>query len=153
MRKNQNNKHPRESKSRRCFFFVYLSENEAPLECVVFLTENLNDAVKCEHRIWLVKCKSAKSKPIYKQKEITNQLIAENVISFSVSLMKSWLHHDEIFALLRWNPRSSLGWDQIRLTTTLQSGISSRQRFHPTKVDFIRRRRIWLRDTPLRVSR
>ena len=41
------------------------------------------------------------SEPLYKQKEITNQLIAENVISFSVRLMKSWLHHDEIFALLR----------------------------------------------------
>ena len=81
-----------------------------------------------------------------KFKERTNRFLAETFSLFLFVLMKSWQCHDEIFTSFRWNPRRSLGWNQIRLTSTLRSRISSRKRFHPPKVDFTRRRRIWLRD-------
>ena len=53
--------------------------------------------------------------------------------------MKSSLRSDEIQGV-------ALGEIKSVLLITLRSRISSRKRFHPPKVDFTRRRRIWLRD-------
>ena len=39
----------------------------------MFLAENLKNTAKREHRIWPVKCKWAKPKPLYKQKEQTGK--------------------------------------------------------------------------------
>ena len=52
----------------------------------MLLAENLENTVKCEYRIWLVKCKWAKPKPLYKQKEQTRKVEKTLcVCSFSVS--------------------------------------------------------------------
>ena len=72
-----------------------------------------------------------------KQIERENKSVSSrNVLSFSIGWMKSWLRHDEIFALLRWNPRRCPGWNQIRLSITLRSRISARKRFHPRGIRF-----------------
>ena len=41
------------------------------------LSGEFENTAKCEHRIWQVKRLWAKPKPLYKQKEETNRLIAE----------------------------------------------------------------------------
>ena len=43
----------------------------------------------------------AKPKPILQAERDNKSVVRRNVISFLFCLMKSWIHHDEIFALLR----------------------------------------------------
>jgi hypothetical protein len=69
---------------------------------VMFLAENLKTLLNASIAFVRTNALRAKPKPLYKQKEQTRK--GEKtlcVCSFSVCLMKSWLHHDEIFALLR----------------------------------------------------
>ena len=68
---------------------------EEALQWVMFLAENCGSTVKCEHRIWLVKCKCGLSpNPYNKQKEQTRKKKILYICSFSVRFsLELWGSH------------------------------------------------------------
>ena len=55
----------------------------------MFLAENLKSATKCEYRIWLVKHKWAKPKPILQTER--EQEYKEKILIFLLCLFYSWI--------------------------------------------------------------
>ena len=101
----------------------YSCNREAAIHCVIVRT----------NAIW------AKPKSIYKQKREDK---TDYQKSFSVGLMKSRLSHDEIFALLRWNPRSRpwmksnpSGYNPAKRDFIAKAISSTKGGFHPSKTD------------------
>ena len=65
--------------------FVRVSQ-KIQVESVMFLAENLKNAAKREHRIWLVKRKWAKPKPILQTERENKSVYSRNVLSFFLSV-------------------------------------------------------------------